>query len=124
MVHAVSLGYLYGVVGAPIIDDEPFHDVISRHFPGKIRKRDRQGFCLVEARDLYDEFPWQAWGAMLTASSRIMARLHDFPRYDLREVHTSRLIRLEVCQNTLQLGNLAQYIAAFVAVSATRVLLG
>jgi len=39
-----------------------------------------------------------------------MARIHEFPRYDLREVHTSSLIRLEVCQNTLQLGNLAPYI--------------
>ena len=54
VVHAVSLGHLYGVVGAPIIDDEPFHDVISRHFLGRsasvIGKASaslRQGICMM-----------------------------------------------------------------------------
>jgi hypothetical protein len=47
-------------------------------------------------------------GTMLTASSRIVARIHEFPATTLREVPASRLFRLEVCQNTWRLGNLAE----------------
>ena len=60
---------------------------------------------------------------MLTASSRIMARIHDFPRYDLRKCTPLGLSGWKYAKIPGSWAIL-HHTYVYVAVSATRALLG
>ncbi|GAB2479699.1 hypothetical protein GCM10027082_33280 [Comamonas humi] len=55
MVYAIFKGDPHRVIGAAVIDDQPFHGVEARDLAWQILQGDGKSACLVKARNLDNE---------------------------------------------------------------------
>ena len=64
VIHAVGAGHRHRVVGAAIVDDQPFDRVETGHCAGQGGQRNAQGFGFVVTGDLDDEFHARLFGCV------------------------------------------------------------